>query len=80
MTVQELVENHAKEKGFDGLYNESYACACFNGDLFCCGFESCGECEFGFKKVCPHCQIEMILNSKDEKNFMCVECGELIKS
>ncbi len=45
MTLYEIVENHLKDKGFEGL-TDRLGCICFIGDLFryCIAVEDCTEC------------------------------------
>jgi hypothetical protein len=75
MTIQELAEQHAEEKGYDGLFFSEGCCACFKGDLMACG-ENGSDCEFGYKHTCPHCKTDCICQSKDVRDFKCPECEE----
>jgi hypothetical protein len=75
-TIRDVIEKYSIENGYDGLFNEDSECACFNGDLISCGFETNGNCEFGYKMVCPNCKTHSICISNDFRDFLCPECEE----
>lgn len=50
-SVRDIVAEYLKEKGYDGLYNDSN-CACEISDLIPCG-NGCEDCEAGYKINCP---------------------------
>lgn len=48
-TVLEIVKNHIKLHGYDGLFNSEVGCACRNQDLFPCdGSYGCTDCRPGY--------------------------------
>lgn len=53
MNIRELIEKHARDNGYDGLFCPG-ECACEIGDLAPCGGEAdCVlSCEFGYKSKC----------------------------
>lgn len=75
-TVLIVIEKYSNENGYDGLFNDTFGCACFNGDLLTCGSDSNGNCIFGHKVICPHCKVSCICISKDTMNFKCPNCEE----
>lgn len=52
MKVREIVENHLKEKGFDGLYRDD-CWGCYAGNLFPLAkcFDRYANCSPGYKHV-----------------------------
>ena len=55
MTVRELIEQHAKQHGYTGLYSSGNECGC---DISkCCLLDSADvlDCEFGYKNKCDAC-------------------------
>ena len=44
----DLIESTLRARGFDGLYNESFECACLIGALAPC-YEPSSRCEAGYR-------------------------------
>ncbi len=51
MNVQQIVEKHLCDNGYDGLVNTQFECACFVGDIAPCG-DMAEECQAGYKGPC----------------------------
>lgn len=52
MRVIEIVAEHLKTNGFDGLVNGDAPCGCELGDLVPCGSDF-GQCKPGYKHMDP---------------------------
>lgn len=52
MTVKEIVIEHLKANGYDGLFNEWDKCACKLDDFIPCPAEKVIDCEAGYLKPC----------------------------
>jgi len=53
MYADEIVKDWLIQRDYDGLYNESTACACTIDDLAPCGSMNAEECIAGWKIPCP---------------------------
>lgn len=65
MKVKEIVENHLKEKGYDGLYRDD-CWGCDVGDLFSC-YGRYANCSPGYKHIRPD-KTTWILGDKPDTN------------
>ena len=66
MTVNEIIEAHLKDEGFDGLFHED-GCGCRLGDLIPCDGECFQHCEPGYiKHIGPHDFDYMIIGGVRE--------------
>ena len=52
-TVAEIVDNYLRDNCYDGLYSESFECACFRCDLFPCDGNGCESCLPGYRVIVP---------------------------
>ena len=50
--IQQIVEEHLKAHGFDGLYNNHAECACVIGDLMPCDDANVTRCLAGYRAPC----------------------------
>jgi hypothetical protein len=74
MNIKEIVENHLKEGGFEGLYNSDIQCACELEDLAPCA-QMQDDCEPGYKCECDcgeNCDYHISAEKPEEGN----DCGE----
>jgi len=49
MTIREIITEHLKANGFDGLCNPYGDCGCLLGDLMPCDEPDVDECQPGYK-------------------------------
>lgn len=49
MKVKNIIIKYLKDNGYDGLCNPREGCGCLIKDLFFCIYDSCMECQPGYK-------------------------------